>query len=55
MTAPAARTPSSSSPPKRARVLLFEHYPSNAQHDAEAGQQQERQLQAYVNRKNSVA
>jgi len=53
LTASAARTPRSASPPKRARVLLFGHYSVIAQQkDAETGQQQ---AQAYINCKNSAA
>jgi len=55
MTASAARMPRSASPPKRARVSLLGHYSVIAQQDAEAGQQQERQLQAYIDHKNSAA
>ena len=54
MTAPTVRTPRAASPPKRARVSLFGHYSVIAQQDAEAGQQQERQLQAYITCKNSA-
>jgi len=56
MTASAARTPRSASLLKRERVSFFGHYSVIiAEQDAEEGQQQERQLQAYIDRKNSAA
>jgi len=42
--------PRYASPPKRARVSFLGHYSVIAQQDAEAGQQQERQLHAYIDR-----